>query len=127
VLSEKGEKIPPAVLPGQVTVDIATNVEVEGESALPATPLLVQNYPNPFNSSTTIRFYLPRGEKVRLELFNVLGQQVAVLAEGTFPHGWNVISWEGMTSDGRSAPSGIYFYRFRSDNRTLIRKLALVK
>ena len=63
---------------------------------------LAQNYPNPFNSSTAIGFALPRAGAIQLAVFNALGQQVAVLAEGTHPAGSYTLRWDGVNDGGRT-------------------------
>ena len=72
---------------------------------------LNQNYPNPFNPSTTISFELPVASRVRLQIFNVLGQEVASLVNGEMAQGEFEIMWSGEDDAGRSVASGIYFYR----------------
>ena len=84
-------------------LDVQKHTEV-----LPAIYSLAQNYPNPFNPSTTIRFTLPRDSKVRLQIFNVLGQQVAELVNAELKAGNQEVVW-----DSRAA-SGIYFYRLEA-------------
>jgi photosystem II stability/assembly factor-like uncharacterized protein len=69
---------------------------------------LGQNYPNPFNPSTKIRFSIPARSRVRLTIFNLLGQQVAELANeemgaGNFERVWNA-----------NVASGLYFYRLEA-------------
>ena len=83
---------------------------------------LAQNYPNPFNSTTAIGFALPRPGAIRLDVFNALGQQVAVLAEGTYPAGLHALRWDG----GRLA-AGLYSYRLQTPWGVQTRKLLLLK
>jgi hypothetical protein len=64
---------------------------------------LSQNYPNPFNPSTTIQYHLPARSRVRLEIYNLLGQRVALLAESERPAGVHTIVWKAMTA------AGVYF------------------
>lgn len=72
---------------------------------------LGQNYPNPFNPSTTIRFSLPGGENASLKVYNMLGQEVASLFEGTAPSGEQEIVWNGRDASGNQVSSGVYFCR----------------
>jgi hypothetical protein len=69
---------------------------------------LNQNYPNPFNPNTTIRYALPTTSRIRLRIFNVLGQVVADLVSAEQPAGWNQVVWNAKIS------SGIYFYRIEA-------------
>jgi hypothetical protein len=84
---------------------------------------LHQNYPNPFNPATSIRFELPEQADVRLEVFNVAGQRVALLTDGPRTAGRHTIRFNAS-----SLSSGLYFYRLSSPNGiTLSRKMMLVK
>ena len=69
---------------------------------------LKQNYPNPFNNSTSVEFYLPTDSRVELQVYNPLGQQVAVISQGWYSGGWHRFS---LKADSWS--SGVYFYRVR--------------
>jgi hypothetical protein len=106
-------------------------VDVKGADEaqnLPKGFILYQNYPNPFNSSTTIRFELPRKEIINLEIFNILGQKVAVLAENKlYQPGRHVVQWDGVLSNGNPAPSGVYFYRLRGNTSESTRRMVLLK
>jgi hypothetical protein len=83
---------------------------------------LAQNYPNPFNATTTIGYSLPRAMLARLAVYNLLGQQVAVLAEGMQSAGEHRVTW-----NGGNAAAGVYIYRLETDSETLTRKLLLLK
>lgn len=83
---------------------------------------LSQNYPNPFNPTTSIQFELPQAAEVRLEVFSLTGQRVAVLADGTHPAGMHLISF-----DAGALASGIYLYRLTAGSQTLTRRMTLVK
>ena len=83
---------------------------------------LEQNYPNPFNPTTTIELALPERSRITLEVFNVLGQRVGLLADGIFETGTHRV-----TFDGRGLASGLYFYRFASPRWVQTRIMAMVK
>jgi glycosidase len=72
---------------------------------------LYQNYPNPFNPTTTITYDLPFSTHVTFTIYNILGQQVALLENRERFAGRHILHWNGLTDDGSSAPSGIYFAR----------------
>ncbi|HTR81122.1 MAG TPA: glycosyl hydrolase family 18 protein [Bacteroidota bacterium] len=85
----------------------ATDVQtISGTGALPQTFALNQNFPNPFNPSTAISYSLPFAARVKLEVFNTLGQRVSVLVDGEQNAGVH-----GVTFNALSFPSGAYFYR----------------
>jgi len=83
-------------------------VEVE---VVPNQYELSQNYPNPFNPSTTIRFSLPEVAQVKLNVYNMLGEQVATIAEGMYESGYHKV-----TFNASNLPSGAYVYRIESSN-----------
>ncbi|MCI0596403.1 MAG: T9SS type A sorting domain-containing protein [candidate division Zixibacteria bacterium] len=88
---------------------------------------LEQNFPNPFNPSTEIRFRLEKPSTVELSVHNVLGQKIRTLVSGNFPGGEHAATWNGRDEAGRPLSSGVYFYRLRSENRVLTRKMVLIK
>ncbi len=94
---------------------------------IPTTLALDQNYPNPFNPETQIRFQLPADATVKLELFNVLGQRVRLLANGNYAAGYHTLRWDGRNESGLSAASGIYIYRLTSGQTVLTKRMLLLK
>ena len=75
--------------------------------ALPERFHLRQNYPNPFNPSTVIPYELPAAARVRLEVFNLLGQRVATLVDEERPAGSHTARWDGTDSAGRAVGAGV--------------------
>ncbi|MYA23540.1 MAG: T9SS type A sorting domain-containing protein [Gemmatimonadetes bacterium] len=104
-----------------------TAVLQQRQAVIPAAFSLAQNYPNPFNSATAIGFALPRAGAIRLAVFNLLGQQVAVLAEGIYPAGSYSLRWDGVNDGGRTLAAGLYFYRLQTPWSVQTRKLLLLK
>jgi hypothetical protein len=78
-------------------------------------------YPNPFNGSTTLALDLPNTQRVKIEIFDVLGRTVDVLANERLSAGHHTFRWE------TSYPSGIYFARAVTQNETMTVKLLLMK
>ncbi len=89
---------------------------------LPFEYALDQNYPNPFNPVTTIQFSLEKPGRTTLEIYNVLGQKVAVLVDGQLPAGAHRYQW-----NANGLASGMYFYRLRSKEFVATKKMLLVK
>jgi hypothetical protein len=83
---------------------------------------LIGNYPNPFNATTSISFELPFAGNVVLEVYNLLGQKVATLADGRMDAGHHSINW-----DASSYSSGIYFYRLTAGNKVFTKRMTLLK
>ena len=88
---------------------------------------LFPNYPNPFNPSTTVKFTLPRSAKVRLEIFNILGQRVRTLVDGKLPAGVRQVQWDGRNDAGSPVASGVYIYRLRAEDYVQSRKMLLLR
>lgn len=91
-------------------------------SELPTEVTLSQNYPNPFNPVTNIRYAVPEAGQVTLEVYNVLGQRVAVLVNEAMQPGTHTISF-----DASRLASGVYMYRLSTNGQVLTRKMTLVK
>ena len=84
----------------------------EGNSrAFPKQYGLEQNYPNPFNPSTSVEYRIPADGRVKLEIFNLIGQQVRVLVDKDQRAGSYTAEWDGRSSRGFGLTSGIYFVR----------------
>lgn len=90
---------------------------------------LSQNYPNPFNSSTRINFTLPYGSFVKLELYNILGELVKIVANGFFSTGDHsvLVTTDDLINGNHTISSGIYFYKLSTENNTLIKKMILLR
>jgi parallel beta-helix repeat protein len=103
----------------------------EGFIAVKGMPLsfdMQQNYPNPFNPTTVITFDVPNdGERVRLEIYNITGQLVRILADKEFDGGHHQVTWDGTTDRGERLGSGIYFYRMKTATYVSVKKMILVK
>lgn len=96
--------------------------------SVPSIPLtLYQNYPNPFNPSTSISFYLPGPDKVRLEIFDVQGRRIRTLADRQMEGGRHTLHWNGTNDAGSSVSSGVYLYRLVCGKRTQTRKLVMMR
>ncbi len=95
--------------------------------AMPDQFSLDQNFPNPFNPMTTIRFVVPSQSHVRLDIHNILGQQVKSLIDETLPRGEYTVTWHGADESEQPVASGIYFYRLSADSFSQCRKMVLLK
>jgi hypothetical protein len=98
------------------------------KGVIPAAFELAQNFPNPFNPTTTIPFALPFTSHVRLSVYSVLGQEVALLFDGILEQGYHTVQF-----DAHSHSSGSYFVRMSGEAVgtqqafTTTRKIILVK
>lgn len=106
-------------------IDIDGSFDYSGEVEIEVIPTkyeLSQNYPNPFNPSTTIKFSLPEKSKVRLDVYNMIGELVATLINKELEAGFQKITFNasGLTS-------GVYFYRINTGKFNKVRKMLLLK
>jgi flagellar hook assembly protein FlgD len=94
--------------------------------ALPAASLGYA-HPNPFNPTTTIEFSTPTRGRVTARIYDLAGRLVATPVDEALDPGPHLISWDGRTDDGRSAPSGVYFVKVMGPGLDATRKLVLLK
>ncbi|MEO1477026.1 MAG: alpha-amylase family glycosyl hydrolase [Bacteroidota bacterium] len=83
---------------------------------------LLGNHPNPFNPATLLRFTLAEAMPVTLVVYDVLGREVAVLADGEHQPGLHEVSF-----DATALPSGVYFYRLDTPEMTDSKRMLLLK
>ena len=104
--------------------DSSSSISIRPQTgtALPEQYALKQNYPNPFNPVTKIEYSVPAWGRVRLEVFNMLGQRAALIYSG-----WQEPGNYVATLDGSNLPSGIYFYRLLTEKTTITKKMVLLK
>lgn len=106
---------------------LPTNVNDDNGNVVPKGFSLNQNYPNPFNPSTEITFSLPVKGNITLSVYNMLGQSVAILAQGMFQAGEHTAWWNGKSKNGQPVSSGMYFYRLQTDSYSETKKMILLK
>jgi hypothetical protein len=99
-----------------------TGVAQQIQPEVPGLFHLEQNYPNPFNPGTKVRFTIREAGLATLKVFDVLGNEVATLVDEALNAGTFEVSFD---AGGRA--SGTYFYRLRSGNTVLTRKMALLR
>ena len=81
-----------------------------------------QNYPNPFNQTTTIKFSLEKIEKVKIKVFNMLGQKVETILHKQLPAGSHQVEFTA-----NDLPSGVYLYKIESGQYYKFKKMILLK
>ena len=84
-------------------------------------------FPSPFNAEVTIPFALAEAGPVRLAVYNLLGQQVRVLADGGMAAGAHRVRWDGRTAAGVEAASGVYWVVLQVSDAVQTAKLALIR
>jgi hypothetical protein len=113
-----------------MTVRVRNTTDVEDKENLAGVPerfSLCQNYPNPFNPNTKIDFSIPRNSKVRLCIYNVMGQRIKTLVDETKTAGYYDVIWDGKNEKGQEVASGIYLYRLEADDFKETKKMILLK
>ena len=108
-------------------MDHAESLDTDNSINLPKAFALKQNYPNPFNPSTDIVFDLEKSSTINLTVFNVLGQKVKVLANGSKQAGTHTVNWDGRDEMGATVSTGLYFYTLTDGNNSVTKKMALMK
>ncbi len=98
----------------------------EVATAMPKQFTLQQNYPNPFNSTTVIRFTLPRTERVKVAIYDIMGREVINLLNDVKTTGTYELRWNGKNSSGMKVSSGMYFYRMETSQGVIAKKMTLL-
>lgn len=101
---------------------VITDVEEEEVRLLPSDYRLWQNHPNPFNPVTQIAYDFPEAGEVRLTVYTLTGQKVAVLVDGHRDAGYHTATW-----DARGVGSGVYVYRMEAGSFVGTRKMVKVE
>lgn len=105
-------------------------VGVEGgpqAGALPKAVALQPAYPNPAKGAATISFQLPTRQKVRLEVYNIVGQRIVTLADRELEAGYHKLAWNGRDEQGKQVSNGIYFYKLEAGQSRLTNKLVILR
>jgi hypothetical protein len=103
------------------------SVNDESSPIVPAKFALGQNYPNPFNPNTRIKFDVPKKADVKIDIYNMQGRLVRILTDSEKPAGSHILNWNGRDDLGRTLPSGVYLYRFVSNEFSQTKKMLLVR
>ncbi|RPI73693.1 MAG: T9SS C-terminal target domain-containing protein [Ignavibacteriales bacterium] len=101
--------------------------EVEITIGTPESYSLEQNFPNPFNPVTTIRFSIPYDTNVKLSIFNILAEEVAVLVNDHLESGFHEVQWNGADRNNKVLPTGAYFYRIDAGDFVEVKKMMFIK
>jgi hypothetical protein len=101
---------------------ISYSDEVEINVTGPKEFTLYQNYPNPFNPTTIIKFALPVDSRVKINVYNALGQLVETLVDREMESGYHEVNF-----DASRYSSGVYLYRLQTDNYLSVKKMVILK
>ncbi|PID60526.1 MAG: hypothetical protein CR986_03920 [Ignavibacteriae bacterium] len=87
---------------------------------------LFQNYPNPFNPTTNIKFTIPENARIKINIYNVLGERVGELLNKELKAGFHQVKFKANIFN-KQLTSGIYFYSIESENFSQVKKMMLLK
>jgi len=104
---------------------VITSVHPVEDGLIEKNDSFFNNYPNPFNNSTTIEYRLSQSARVRISIFNVLGERVRLLTDSFQTPGMQRVNWFGNNESGRLVSSGIYFYAIKINGTVTTRKSIL--
>ncbi|MCL2063637.1 MAG: M12 family metallo-peptidase [Candidatus Cloacimonetes bacterium] len=102
-------------------------VSDDDETVLPTITALEGNFPNPFNPETTIRFSLVVDSIVSIDIYNIRGQRIKRLLEGSFERGFHSVIWNGTDENENPVTSGVYFYRMIAGEYAEVKRMVLMK
>ncbi len=94
---------------------------------LPSEVFLASPWPNPALRGASLRFGLPRDARVRLEVLDIAGRRLRVLADGALPAGEHALAWDGRDGEGRALAGGLYVIRLEAERRTLTRRMVVIE
>ena len=104
-----------------------TAIEDDDIPLFPQKPQIVKTYPNPFNSQVKIEYFLPNPGRLKIEIYNILGQKVNTIFNGYARQGKNKIIWDGTLLNQQPAASGLYFVQLYFSGVNIIKRVLLVK
>lgn len=107
-----------------ISVDALTGVD--DYVIIPDKIELYQNYPNPFSNSTTFKFALNVPAHVKLSVYNIIGQQVATVVDENMKPGYYEIPWSVVNGDN-TLTNGTYYYKLEVEDKTLVKKMMLMR
>jgi len=106
--------------------EVIVSVGETDDIAIPSPVMLYQNYPNPAREKTMIRFTVPKGVSISLDIYDISGRLLKTLAKGVPGAGSYFVVWDGKNEYGKEVPGGVYMYTLRAGSYTETRKMLLV-
>ena len=131
--TEDGEELAVLNGSGKITINDAglkkIIVAVSPGIAIPKVFALSRNYPNPFNPVTRFSVDVPWFAQVDVSVYDILGRKIATIWNAEQTAGYHTMEWDGRTSEGQMAPSGVYFIRMTAPagQFTAVQKALLMK
>ena len=114
----------------QLAVEASEGIQALGfetQAEVPEAFAVTAVYPNPFSQQVTIQYGLPETAYVRMAVYNMLGQRVQTLVDGTKSEGFQTVAWDGRAADGGTLSSGVYLIRFEAGDSNQSRTVIFVR
>ena len=127
IVRYRGTNLTAANLIIDQALDVLEAELVGVDDAPPAAVVLEAAYPNPFNPTVRIPFRLAADAQAVLDILDMRGRVVRVLATVTYAAGRHEVAWDGTDAAGQRMPSGAYLARLRSGGVEQARLVSLVK
>lgn len=113
--------------PDSIFITVENSTSVLHRDAFPNSWKVYNNFPNPFNSHTIIRYQSGKTSYVTISIYNSLGQKITTLYQGLVSAGEHSIAWSGKEQHGGEVPSGMYFVRFDTAEKSELLKIMLLR
>ncbi len=125
---DEWQKDPPLPLEDYDPESVCISLTSVDDGVIPMDFYISENYPNPFNPTTSIDFGIPSDLNVQINIYNIIGQQVASIDQGFLNPGSYTVTWNGKDTFGNFVPSGVYFYEIKAGEQfQKIKKMTLLK
>ena len=102
--------------------EIITSISQEYHGIYPTETTLFQNYPNPFNSATYIKYQVHKEGRLRIVLYNILGEKLKIFSDEYYNLGTYTLRFES-----NELPSGVFLYTLETDSEVIVKKLTIIK
>jgi len=109
------------------TTPLITNVKDKDISKKNYNYVIMQNYPNPFNSETVIQYSIPEASHVMVEIYNVHGNQIAIIKDAVENAGNYSVKWNGKNSMNQEVSGGIYLCKIQAGKYQKTIRMVLLK
>ena len=103
------------------------SVEENVTSYKPEDIIISQNSPNPFNSATMIEYTLPEDSDVKVEILNILGQNINTIVNEFKFSGTHSVRWDCKDISGNDVPAGSYFYKITAGDYETQKRMLYIK
>jgi len=95
-------------------------------NSIPVVYTLSQGYPNPFKVKTRIHYQLPRQDFVTIAIYNVSGQRIKILVDGSKKPGYHTAVWNGQDETNQIVSSGVYFCQMKVGLYSAVKKIIMM-